>query len=72
MQKHPPCKAYQKGQSVCADGFVQKPYCTGKYGCPVCGRSDARVLPHCLTEEVPSHLARSDGSPIMYNKRPAP
>lgn len=66
--KHPPCKSYQARETVCADGFVQRPYCTGKYGCPMCGRTDDRVLPSCLKDEIPQHHSTPNGKPLFYKE----
>lgn len=62
---HPPCKSHLPKEKVCADGFVQKPYCSGRYGCPMCGTSDTKLLPHCLTDSIPAHLSTDDGKPLF-------
>jgi hypothetical protein len=60
-----PCRSYQPG-IVCADGFVQKPYCSGRAGCHACGHIKDSALPYCLREELPEHLAHDDGSPLFF------
>jgi len=50
MPKHPPCKSHQPGSLTCADGFVQSAYCSGIFGCPMCGGYDDKNAPACLDE----------------------
>jgi hypothetical protein len=66
MNTHEVCKSYRKGDAVCADGFVQKPFCSGSAGCHACGNISDRSMPYCLRDELPAHMAREDGSPLFY------
>lgn len=59
------CRSYRDGL-VCADGFVQKPYCRGVIGCYACGYINDAVLPACTLDEIPEHLSRPDGQPLFY------
>lgn len=60
-----PCKSYRADSRVCADGFVQKPYCSGNAGCPCCGAISREQTPYCLRDEVPEHMVSDDGSPAF-------
>lgn len=59
------CRSYRDG-SVCANGFVQKPYCRGVVGCYACGHIRDSALPMCLRDDIPEHMSRQDGSPLFY------
>ena len=51
------CKSFMLGL-VCADGFIQKPYCR-------LGGENNRELPFCLRDKVPSQFIKDDGSPFF-------
>lgn len=59
------CRSLRPG-TICADGFVQKPFCSGRAGCHTCGHISDNALPHCLRDEVPEQLSHDDGSPLFY------
>lgn len=61
-----PCKSHRYHDLVCADGFVQKAICSGRAGCVTCGNIRASSLPHCMSDELPSHYVRDDGAPAFY------
>jgi hypothetical protein len=65
------CRSWRPAYGVCADGFIQKPYCSGNYGCPHCGRGDDKYLPACITENLPDHHANDDGTPLFYRGKSA-
>lgn len=66
MPNHPPCKSQQPGSLTCADGFVQSAYCSGIFGCPMCGGYDDKNAPACLRDSLPDHLATEAGGPLFY------
>lgn len=51
---------------VCADGFVQKPFCRGQAGCHACGNISDKATPLCLRDELPSHMVTDGGNPLFY------
>lgn len=59
------CRSFRPG-ITCADGFVQKPFCSGRAGCHACGHISDSSLPYCTRDEVPEHFVRDDGSPLFY------
>ena len=67
------CQSAREGR-VCADGFVQLPSCHAPLaGCPKCGYVKDALMPYCVRDEIPAHLAAEDGSPPFYkgNRRAA-
>lgn len=62
-----PCRSY-RADSVCADGFIQKPLCSGNAGCPTCGAISERAVPYCLRDEIPAHMATEAGRPLFYRE----
>lgn len=61
-----PCRSYRERSTVCADGFLQKPYCRGRVGCFSCGAVSEKALPWCLREKLPDHFVKDDGSTLFY------
>lgn len=59
------CQSYRDGQFACRDGFMQKPFCRGYYGCHSCGHIKASSIPYCLSDELPMHWLKDDGSPAF-------
>lgn len=70
MTDKPPCQSYRERETICGDGFIQRPYCSGNVGCFHCGAIGNRYLPACLTDDIPAHMARVDGSPLYYHYDP--
>jgi hypothetical protein len=70
MRSENECSSYRLKSRVCADGFVQVPFCSGFYGCPTCGRSGPSSTPPCLRDEIPAHLADAKGGPLFYRPDP--
>ena len=64
------CQSYRAKEITCADGFIQKPFCAGRGGCFSCGTLSSNSLPHCLSDELPDHWVKDDGSPIFYKPDP--
>lgn len=65
-EKHEACISYSREGNVCADGFIQKPFCRGYGGCHACGHVSDRSLPHCMNEDIPARWLKDDGSPRFY------
>lgn len=66
MSEHPACKSYRRGNDVCADGFVQKPICSGRAGCHSCGHLSDATAPHCQNEDIPARWLTDSGLPLFY------
>jgi len=60
------CKSYRSGETICADGFVQKPFCSGQGGCWACGNLAKSSIPYCLRDESPKHMVADNGAPRFY------
>lgn len=60
------CRSFSRGSLVCADGFIQKPYCSGRAGCHVCGHVSDNALPYCLRDTLPAHFIHENGHPVFY------
>lgn len=61
------CQSFRDG-GICADGFVQKPFCRGVAGCVSCGKIKESSLPYCLCDVIPMHMLNADGSPRFYTR----
>lgn len=70
MGEREACQSYRRNGNVCADGFIQKPFCRGYGGCDDCGHISERSLPNCLTEDIPARWLKEDGSPLFYREVP--
>lgn len=60
------CSSYEPNSSFCKDGFIQKPFCSGRGACHACGSYSQESLPYCLSDELPLHFIKNNGSPIFY------
>lgn len=63
------CQSYRPKEAVCADGFIQKPFCSGHGACFSCGHHNERSTPWCMRDDIPERWLKPDGSPLFY--RPA-
>lgn len=70
QDKSPACKSYRIDQSVCSDGFIQKPYCGGNFGCPMCGAGKPKHLPQCLLDDGLDAPHFTEGRPRYYREMP--
>lgn len=66
-----PCQSYQPSKQICADGFPQRAICSGRAGCLICDSLHKTSLPHCLSDELPTHWLNDDGSIVFYRLRSA-
>lgn len=62
------CTSYRAGETVCNDGFVQKPFCGGRVGRVCCGYISENEWPFCLRDDLPAHMSHDDGSPRFYRQ----
>jgi len=60
------CKSHIAASYICADGFAQKAFCSGRAGCFSCGNISDESLPWCLRDELPETMVNADGSPLFY------
>lgn len=66
------CRSFVEHAYVCADGFMQKPFCAGHGGCATCGHVSASALPYCLREEMPPQWIHDHGRPLFYRRSSDP
>jgi hypothetical protein len=59
------CSAYRQGSLVCCNGFIQTFSCWGDTACLSCGRHSARLVPHCVKDELPEHWVDEAGRPAF-------
>lgn len=58
------CTASRPGM-ICANGFVQKPFCDGHGACHACGHITDDAMPYCLRDELPAHFVDENGKPLF-------
>lgn len=63
---HTKCKSYRDSETICSDGFIQRPACRGSIGCMSCGAINEKYLPYCLSENLPKHWIDDAGRPVFY------
>lgn len=64
MGKLDECQAYRQHSMICANGFLQVAYCSGRVGCLSCGHVKPSSLPMCLWDELPDHYVDDSGMPL--------
>ncbi len=59
-----PCSEYDSKSNKCRSGHVRlHPICLGvAHGCSNCGAGN---VPMCMMDDLPTHLIRDDGMPLL-------